>query len=310
MAATTGRGVAGAPSDAVVDTANRAPDEVRNSGPLESRTRSRVLQTVSVQGPVTAVGVGRQLDLTPAAVRRHLDVLVEQGTVLEREPSALRRGRGRPARTYVLSDAGHRSLEADYDSLAVEVLRFLAENAGPEAVEAFARSRTHEAEQRYAAHLASSGDSTADRAVALVEALADDGFAATARPVGTGELGGIQLCQGHCPVQHVAEEFPAFCEAETEAFSRLLGVHVQRLATLAGGDHACTTFVPTGGRARKSSEPIDVVIQERPGEPPGSPARPPAAPGRPPPVATQAPPRTAPPAASPNPEHVKEGSPS
>ncbi len=79
----------------------------------------------------------------------------------------------------------------------------------------------------------------------LVEALSEDGFAATARPVGAGGLTGVQLCQGHCPVQHVATAFPAFCEAETDAFSRLLGVHVQRLATLAGGDHVCTTFVPT-----------------------------------------------------------------
>jgi len=45
-------------------------------------------------------------------------------------------------------------------------------------------------------------------------------------------------------VQHVAAEFPEFCDAETEAFSELLGVHVQRLATLAQGDHVCTTFVP------------------------------------------------------------------
>jgi predicted ArsR family transcriptional regulator len=43
----------------------------------------------------------------------------------------------------------------------------------------------------------------------------------------------------------VAREFPQFCDAETEAFSRLLGVHVQRLATLAHGDHVCTTFIPT-----------------------------------------------------------------
>ena len=64
---------------------------------------------------------------------------------------------------------------------------------------------------------------------------------------------GLQLCQGHCPVQHVAAEFPELCEAETDAFSRLLGVHVQRLATLAQGDHVCTTFVPTPG-ARPHTE--------------------------------------------------------
>ena len=43
---------------------------------------------------------------------------------------------------------------------------------------------------------------------------------------------------------HVAEKFPQLCEAETEAFSRVLGVHVQRLATIAHGDGVCTTHVP------------------------------------------------------------------
>ena len=61
---------------------------------------------------------------------------------------------------------------------------------------------------------------------------------------------GHQLCQHHCPVAHVAEQFPELCEAETEVFARLLGTHVQRLATIAHGDGVCTTFVPrTGGTA-------------------------------------------------------------
>jgi predicted ArsR family transcriptional regulator len=45
-------------------------------------------------------------------------------------------------------------------------------------------------------------------------------------------------------VQDVAHEFPQLCEAEARAFSRMLGVHVQRLATLAGGGHVCTTHIP------------------------------------------------------------------
>jgi predicted ArsR family transcriptional regulator len=55
---------------------------------------------------------------------------------------------------------------------------------------------------------------------------------------------GVQVCQHHCPVQHVAEEFPALCEAETEAIGRLVGRPVQRLATIAHGDGVCTTHVP------------------------------------------------------------------
>ena len=55
---------------------------------------------------------------------------------------------------------------------------------------------------------------------------------------------GEQLCQQHCPVSHVAHEFPQLCEAETEAIGRVLGRHVQRLATIAHGDGVCTTCIP------------------------------------------------------------------
>lgn len=221
-----------------------------STSPLESRTRSRVLHMVSADGPVTAAELGRRLALTPAAVRRHLDALVAEGSIVEHEPPAGRRGRGRPARAYVVSEAGHEALEADYDSLAVEVLRYLSAHAGQTAVSDFARERIRSLEVRYADRLEAAGDDPATRAETLVLALTEDGFAASARPVGAGGLTGIQLCQGHCPVQHVAEQFPAFCEAETDAFSRLLGVHVQRLATLAGGHHVCTTFIPMAGVAR------------------------------------------------------------
>jgi predicted ArsR family transcriptional regulator len=109
----------------------------------------------------------------------------------------------------------------------------------------FARERSADLEQRYSVQLAAAGDEVIARADALAAALIADGFAASTRPVGQGTpLAGVQLCQGHCPVQHVAAEFPQFCDAETDAFSRLLGVHVQRLATLAHGEHVCTTFIP------------------------------------------------------------------
>jgi predicted ArsR family transcriptional regulator len=116
---------------------------------------------------------------------------------------------------------------------------------GPDAVDEFVRERTAEIERRYAAQLAASGGRREHPREALATALTADGFAASTRPVRQGTpLAGVQLCQGHCPVQHVAAQFPQFCDAETDAFSRLLGVHVQRLATLAHGEHVCTTFIP------------------------------------------------------------------
>ena len=213
---------------------------------LEARTRDRVRQAISEDGPLTATALATRLGLTPAAVRRHLDLLVDEGAIEEHEPSsAAGRGRGRPARAYVLSEAGHVGMDSDYDDVATSALRFLAQQAGEEAVSTFARQRIAEFEKRYAAQLASSDESVATRAEVLAAALTANGFAASTRPVRSGTpLAGVQLCQGHCPVQHVAAEFPQFCDAETDAFSRLLGVHVQRLATLAHGEHVCTTFIP------------------------------------------------------------------
>ena len=63
------------------------------------------------------------------------------------------------------------------------------------------------------------------------------------RDVGDGSFA-VQLCQGNCPVRDVAGEFHELCDAETQAISRLIGVPVQRLATLAGGEHVCTTHIP------------------------------------------------------------------
>ena len=86
------------------------------------------------------------------------------------------------------------------------------------------------------------------------------GFAASVSESPMGE----QLCQQHCPVAHVAHEFPQLCEAETEAISRVLGRHVQRLATIAHGDGVCTTSIPrTSTRTSTSTTTLSATNERR-----------------------------------------------
>jgi predicted ArsR family transcriptional regulator len=206
------------------------------------RTRQRVARSILENGPSTAAALAERLGLTPAAVRRHLDHLLGEGLIAVRQPKAYgARGRGRPAKVFGLTGAGRDAFDQAYDDLAVGALRFLAQQGGEEAVTAFARSRVRELEDRYRPLVDAAA--AADRPGALAGALTGDGYAATAH---TARAGGAQICQHHCPVAHVAEQFPQLCEAETEVFARLLGTHVQRLATIAHGDGVCTTFVPSG----------------------------------------------------------------
>ncbi|MEU4080137.1 helix-turn-helix transcriptional regulator [Streptomyces venezuelae] len=208
----------------------------------ERSTRNRVARSILDHGPSTVADLAGRLSLTQAAVRRHLDALVAENVVEAREQRVYgARARGRPAKVFALTDCGRDAFDQSYDSLAVEALRWIERNAGGEAaVAAFARDRIEAQAGAYREAVESAEPD--QRTEALAKALTADGYAATARNAPVGE----QLCQHHCPVAHVAEQYPQLCEAETEFFSRLLGTHVQRLATIAHGDGVCTTFIPHG----------------------------------------------------------------
>jgi predicted ArsR family transcriptional regulator len=231
---------------------------VPQSVETDASTRHRVASSILEHGPSTAAELAQRLGLTPAAIRRHLDVLLASGHLEARERRVYgTRGRGRPAKVFVLTDAGRSVFYTAYDALAVDALEFLAASSGSDAVALFAESRMARSEERYRTRISNAPPNTTPTQ-ALAAALSEDGYVASTLPSAIGE----QLCQHHCPVAHVAERFPQICEVETAAFSRLLGVHVQRLATIAHGDGVCTTHVPhvSPSSGRKTT---DMTTSER-----------------------------------------------
>ena len=205
----------------------------------DSPTRERVAASILENGPSTAATLAERLSLTPRPYA------VTSTTWSRSEPSR----RGIRASTALVGVAGRRRSSCSPSPGATRSSRRTttsrsapcgssASAGGPEAVADFARRRTAELEERYRPIVEAAAPK--DRAAALAASLSQEGYAAsvTSSPIGD------QLCQHHCPVAHVAAEFPQLCEAETEVFARLLGRHVQRLATIAHGDGVCTTNVP------------------------------------------------------------------
>jgi predicted ArsR family transcriptional regulator len=226
-----------------------------------------VFRAVLSHGPVEVVEVADRLGVTPAAVRRHIEALAADGLVAVHGGGAARpRGRGRPPRAYVVTARGQRAAGGGYEEVARAALAHLADRYGRAAVADFADERMRELESRWRTVVAAAGPDPLGRARALADALGEDGFAAGARdvvPPGPARPGnirvpvGVQICQGHCPVHALAEAYPDLCEAETAAFSRLVGAPVQRLATIAHGDHVCTTFVPAPGRPVPTTDAVE-----------------------------------------------------
>ncbi|MBN4926500.1 transcriptional regulator [Hoyosella rhizosphaerae] len=208
----------------------------------EGHTRAEVVRLLLEQGPICATDIGSTLGLSAAGVRRHLDVLIDNGDAEVAPPTRYQqRGRGRPAKKYMLSASGRERLSHAYDDLATAAMRALRDVGGDSAIKGFADRRVRSivgAIQRES--LGTETASIESAAERIAEALSAAGYAASTRRVGTG----VQICQHHCPVSHVAAEFPELCEAEQQVFSEVLETHVQRLATIANGDCACTTHVP------------------------------------------------------------------
>lgn len=212
-------------------------------------TRRRVSELLLEHGHATARDLSRLLGITPVAVRRHLDAMEADGLVSTREIHNTHRGRGRPARHYQLTAAARESFGHTYDDLALQAMHWINRQGGAEAVEAFADQQVSRLEERCNDALSDVNENDPlERVHALAEVLSSEGYAATTSAL----AGGGQLCQHHCPVAGVASEYPQLCEAETKVISKLLGVHVQRLATIANGDGVCTTHIP-GPHSRRSS---------------------------------------------------------
>lgn len=216
----------------------------------ELKTRELIARSILENGPSSALLLSERLGITPAGIRRHLDALVEEGVIEPREPRTRESGRGRPSKVFVMTDLGRTSFEHSYDDLAISALRFIAQGSaatsGAGAVTAFAHTRAEEMERKF--HLVTK-NAAKNSARALADFLTDEGYAANVHELPIG----VEICQHHCPIAHVAAEFPQLCETETEVFSKILGTHVQRLATIAHGDGVCTTVIPNNALSKRTN---------------------------------------------------------
>lgn len=230
------------------DLQNLDATDTAKTAPVVS-TRDRVLAAVLEHGPIAAAEIGKRLGLTAAAVRRHLDQLSAESLIEVKRIAGRASGAGRPARAYVVSRQGQTQIGNDYLNIATAALRQLQQVMGDDAVQDFAARRFDSMAQRYRAEV-DAAPTLEGKVDALVEALNRDGFVASTRHIAQNHpnpaMHSMQICQGHCPIQDLAREFPEFCEQEAEVFAELLGVDVRRLSTMAAGGHVCTTHVPVG----------------------------------------------------------------
>jgi len=197
------------------------------------------------QGPSTIAQLADELQLTGEAVRQQLLQLQREGWIESRVTRSSERGRtGRPATSYILTDAGDHLFPKQYDALNIAMIDAISEELGPDAIK---RVLSKIADAKVAASdAAMRGLPLSERIQALKDWYLKDDPHMTIEQAEDG----YKLIERNCPFINTAMNRPALCSISVNALSKLLGVRVQRDEKFQTGNGRCVFHI-------FANEPID-----------------------------------------------------
>ncbi len=202
----------------------------------QGATRQNILQLLRRRGQMTAIELSQALNIGAVGVRQHLALLERDGLV---EVSDLRRSVGRPSHLYTLTAEAERYFPKNYDRLALDVLHYVSEQYGDDAVKSVLEARRQNLSRNIAPRLA--GKTRAEQVIELTTILAEMGYMCECEQQ---EDGSFVITEHNCPIDCVARHHPQFCYHEIQLYQELLGVTLTRDSTIVNGDGCCRYFIP------------------------------------------------------------------
>ncbi len=198
-------------------------------------SRHRLLESIKIDGPLTAVDLAGRLGITAIAIRQHLRSLEDDGLVKSEE----RRGRvGRPSRIWHLTSAANDEFPDHHGHLTVQLLQSIRQSLGEEGLKRILAAWADQEVKRYQLHLPHEPVALAGRLEIFVAARRQQGYMAemTTQPDGT-----LHMIENHCSVKDAAMCCPEICDFEERALSEALGpdVELNRIEHINSGDRRC-----------------------------------------------------------------------
>lgn len=207
-----------------------------------STAKQRVLEHLKRSDGATAAEVAEALAITEAAVRQHIDVLVERRLVERRALPRTRAGRGRSPLEWVVTAEGDSQFADRHGQLTVELLGAIRDALGPDGLDRVIDSRADQQLEAYRAVVPAAGTATLEKRVrALARQRTAEGYMADVHR----DADGLVLVEHHCPICTAATACPGFCRSELELFRDTLGtdVTVERTAHILAGDVRCAYLI-------------------------------------------------------------------
>lgn len=209
--------------------------------------QAELLLSLKKHQPLTARELAARFDLTPNAMRRHLETLEAAGIVRHTREV---RGVGGPVHAFTLTDSGEALFPRQYAAVLLETLDSIAAEHGRAAVSDFFRRKWTSLAAEAAPALQQLP--LTERVQLLAELWTSLGYMAEAdRDDATGQP---VLRKHNCAIRAVAESYPEICATEAAFIADVLGVPADRRRHILAGCNTCEYVIGAARQAQQSSE--------------------------------------------------------
>ena len=223
-------------SNASIEKADTLPKSPETS----LKTRSAILELLKRGGEQSAGALAETLDLTPMAARLQLYELEAEGLVAARSEA---RGRGRPTKLWMLTDAAARVFPDAHQGLAVEMIQSVEKLFGAKGLAKLIEAHGDKQREDYGAKI-NGAKTMGERVKRLAKLRSGEGYMAEAKRDGRDWL----LIENHCPICSAAKACSGLCKNELQVFQDVLGddVNVSREEHILAGARRCAYRVKAG----------------------------------------------------------------
>lgn len=205
------------------------------------KAKDQILHVLKVQGAQTATALADQLQVSPMAIRQHLQTLKAEQWVTYREE---RRPMGRPVKLWQLTEQSADRFPNRHADLMVDLLRSIQTVFGSDGVDKLVTERSQRQIQTYQSKLTNlvTEQSWQHQVRAIAQLRTQEGYMAEVIDQPDGSL---LLVENHCPICTAAQNCQQLCGAELEVFKAILGeaIAIERVEHILEGDRRCTYLV-------------------------------------------------------------------
>lgn len=198
------------------------------------KVKNQILYLLKIKGQQSAADLAQQLQVSPMAIRQHLQILQDEQLVTYTEE---RQAVGRPLKLWYLTDKAMNFFPNHHTDLVVNLIEGITQIFGIDGLEALIAQRTQTQIQNYSAKMS---DSLLwrERVAVLACLRTQEGYMAEVIEESPDEF---LLVENHCSICTAAQKCPQLCSSELQVFTRLLGstVNIERVEHILSGDRRC-----------------------------------------------------------------------